>query len=72
MLLQATGRKLDECEGECEIETGRRIGADRIISGEIQMVGTRYKVSLRLHETHEGRLLASAIATGKTIDELDD
>ena len=72
VLLQSTGKKLEECEGECEVDTGRRIGADQIISGEIQKVGTRFKLTLRLHDTHEGRLLASAIGSGKSIDELDE
>ena len=72
VLLQSTGKKLEECEGECEVDTGRRIGADQIVSGEIQKVGTRYKLTLRLHDTHEGKLLASAIGSGKSIDELDE
>jgi hypothetical protein len=71
VLLQATGRKLEECEGECEVDTGRRIGADLIISGEIQKLGTLYKISLRLHDTHDGRLLSSSIASGRSIEELD-
>ena len=72
VLLQSTGRKLEECEGECEVDTGRRIGADQIISGEIQKVGSKFKLTLKLHDTHEGRLLASAIGSGKSIDELDE
>ena len=28
VLLQSTGRKIEDCEGECEVDTGRRIGAD--------------------------------------------
>lgn len=72
VLIQATGKKIDDCEGECEVDTGRRIGADLIISGEIQTVGTHYKISLRLHETKEGRLLGSAIASGSSVDELDE
>jgi len=72
VLLQASGKKLEECEGECEVDTGRRIGADLIVSGVIQKIGTHYKITLRLHETKEGRLLGSAIASGKSIDELDE
>ena len=71
VLLQASGRDLASCEGECEVDTGRRIGADQIVSGEIQKLGTLYKLSLRLHDTHEGRLLASTQASGKTVEELD-
>jgi len=71
VLLQASGKDLANCEGECEVDTGRRIGADEIVSGEIQKLGTLYKISLRLHDTREGRLLASTQASGKTIEELD-
>ena len=71
VLLQATGKKYEECEGECEVDTGRRIGADEIVSGEIQKLGKLYKLSLRLHDTREGRLLASTQASGKSVEELD-
>ncbi len=71
VLLQASGKDLANCEGECEVDTGRRIGADQIVSGEIQKLGTLYKLSLRLHDTREGRLLASTQASGKTVEELD-
>lgn len=72
VLLQATGKDAANCEGECEVDTGRRIGADAVVSGEILKVGSRYKLSLKLHETKEGRLLSTAVASGKSIDELDE
>ena len=72
VLLQASGKDLANCEGECEVDTGRRIGADAIVSGEVLKIGTRYKLTLRLHDTHDGRLLGGAVASGRTIDELDD
>jgi TolB-like protein len=72
VLLQATGKDASNCEGECEVDTGRRIGADAVISGEVLKVGSRYKISLKLHETHEGRLLSTGVASGKSIDELDE
>jgi hypothetical protein len=72
VLLQATGKDAASCEGECEVDTGRRIGADAVVSGELLKVGSRFKMSLRLHDTHEGRLLSTAVASGKTIDELDE
>src|SRR6266446_10998035 len=31
VLLQAQGKQLEDCEGECEVETGRRIGADLVV-----------------------------------------
>ena len=72
VLLQASGKDASQCEGECEVDTGRRIGADAVISGEVLKVGSRYKISLKLHETHDGRLLSTGVASGKSIDELDE
>jgi hypothetical protein len=72
VLLQAAGKDLASCEGECEVDTGRRIGADAVVSGDVLKVGSRYKMSLKLHDTHQGRLLATAIASGATVEELDD
>jgi len=72
VLLQASGKDLANCEGECEVDTGRRIGADAIVSGEIQKIGKNYKIALRLHETHEGRLIAAAVASGESVETLDD
>ena len=71
-LLQSSGKALENCEGECEVDTGRRIGADLIVSGEIQRVGSKLKLTMRLHETHEGKLLGASVASGKDIDELDE
>jgi hypothetical protein len=72
VLLQSAGRDPASCEGECEVDTGRRIGADAIVSGEVLKIGTRYKLALRLHETRDGKLLGAAVASGRSIDELDD
>jgi TolB-like protein len=71
VLLKATGKDASQCEGECEVDTGRRIDADLIVSGEIQRLGSKYKISLRLHETHDGRLLSAVVASGANLDELD-
>src|SRR5256885_3999260 len=71
VLLQAQGNQLADCEGECEVETGRRIGADLVVSGEILRVGESLKASLRLHETRSGMLVAAATAAGSTAEELD-
>ncbi len=71
MLLQAAGKKLEECEGECEVETGRRVGADLVVSGEALRVGSIFKLNLRLHDTRDGRLLSGGTASGRTVEELD-
>lgn len=71
VLLQSQGKTLEDCEGECEIDTGRRLGADFVVSGELLRVGTSYKLDLRLHETRDGQLVGGVTASGKTVDELD-
>src|SRR3954467_1998282 len=71
VLLQSSGKKLEECEGECEVETGRRIGADLVVSGELLRFGTQYKLNMKLHDTRSGELIAGSVAAGATADELD-
>src|SRR5258707_9825773 len=39
LLLKAQGKKLESCEGECELETGKMLGADYVISGRRTTVG---------------------------------
>jgi TolB-like protein len=71
VLLEASGKKLEDCEGECEIETGRRIGADLIVTGELLRFGEGLRVNFRLHETRSARLLAAAVASGTQADALE-
>jgi TolB-like protein len=72
VMVEAGGKKLEECEGECEVDTGRRLGADYIASGEVLRFGSKFVVNLKLHETHDGQLLGGSQAMGKTVDELGD
>jgi TolB-like protein len=71
VLLQASGKKMEDCEGECEVDTGRRVGADLVISGDVLRFGTQFKVNMKMHDTHTGELLQGAQASGGTLDELD-
>ena len=71
VLLQSQGKTLAECEGECEVDTGRRLGADYVISGEVLRVGSQLKLSLKLHDTHNGTLLGAASASGRDVESLD-
>lgn len=71
VLLQASGKDLAACEGECEVDTGRLIGADLVVSGELLKFGTQYKLNMKLHDTRSGELLSGAVAAGPTADQLD-
>jgi len=72
VLLKAAGKTALECEGECEVEIGRRLSADYVISGRIAKVGTRLLLTLRLHSTADARMVGSEEAQGRDADELVD
>jgi hypothetical protein len=60
------GTSLAACVGTCEVETGRKVGADHVVSGEVVRFGDQLRASLRLHETRSGRLegMETASAAG--------
>lgn len=66
------GQDLAACEGACEVETGRNIGADYVISGEIVTLGGALKVALKLFRSRDGRLLGARNASAPGAAELDD
>jgi TolB-like protein len=70
-LLEASGKKLEECEGECEVDTGRRLGADVVVTGEILRFGRGLRANLRLHDTHSAQLLSAAVASGESPEALE-
>ena len=73
LLLAGPGEKdLSDCEAECEITTGRKLGADALITGDLQRIGPELKLSLRLHQTATARLIATSFANAATAAELED
>jgi hypothetical protein len=70
-MLGASGQSLESCEGLCAIETGKKLGADYVISGDITRFGTTLKLVLKLHVVAGGNLVGSAQAEGQTLNELD-
>ena len=58
VLLKDMGKK-DCSEGDCEVETARNIGADFVVSGSVVRIDAAFVVTLKLHETKGGSLLAS-------------
>jgi TolB-like protein len=66
------GTDLAQCEGACEVETGRRVGADYVITGDIIRFGTQLKVSLRMHDTNTSQSKAAEDASGATVDDLEE
>lgn len=65
------GKTLEDCEGECEVETGRNIGVDYIISGRIVAFGKGLRAILVIHDTASGRQLQSANAGGGDLQSIE-
>lgn len=70
VLLKEPGTALEGCEGACEAEAGRRIGADLVVSGELLRSDSRYELNLKLHDTRSGELLSSSAGSGASPDDL--
>ena len=58
-ILSDNGKEAACMEGSCEIEIGRNIGADYIITGNILQIEGMYVLNLKLYETKTGGLLAT-------------
>ena len=65
------GTDLSTCIGACEVETGRKIGADWVVSGEIVAYGTQLKLTLKLHNTASGSLTDLQRASAASVDALE-
>ena len=67
------GKTLEQCQGECEVETGRNIGADYVLSGEVRKLpeGLGYRLTAKIHQTRNGSLLSSEIYEGITFKQLE-
>lgn len=57
--------KSDCVAGSCEMEIARNIGANYVMSGEVALLEGGYYVTLKLHETDKGELLATQALRGK-------
>jgi len=56
------GRSLADCVGDCAVETGRKIGADMVVTGEVTTFGGQLRVTVNLHEMKNGNLLGQVVA----------
>ena len=59
-------------EGACEVETARNLGVDYVVSGNVVSISNVLVVSLKLHETGSGALVASKQQRGADVLTLMD
>lgn len=64
------GTTLSECVGECEVEVGRKIGADYLITGEVGVISGQLQLLLRLYETRGGSLKGQATLNAPDVGAL--
>ncbi len=71
MLLEDMGLDATPVQGECEVETGRNIGAAFVISGGMEDIGPgRFLLSLKVHDTASGALKATGDVRGESLESL--
>ena len=58
-ILSDMGKDASCMEGQCEVEVGRNVGADLIVTGDILKMGSMYVLTLKLYDTTTGALLNS-------------
>jgi sulfatase modifying factor 1 len=51
------GRTLADCVGECAVETGRKLGVDYVVTGEVTSFGGQIRVTVNLHGMKTGNLI---------------
>ena len=58
-ILSDMGKDASCMEGQCEVEVGRNVGADFIVTGDILKIEGTYVLTLKLYDTTSGGLLNS-------------
>ena len=58
-------------EAKCEVEFGRRVGADLVVSGDIVRFGRDLKVTIVLHATDTAALQATESASAPSVEALE-
>jgi len=70
-LLPPDKRSLKNCEGECEVETGRLLGANYLVTGTVTKFSGELRVTIRLYDVAGGDMLDSKKASAKKVKELE-
>lgn len=71
LALLPPGTDLADCEADCEVSTGRLLGADLIITGEVLRFGSGLRVVLRAHDVASAKWVASTTASGTRVETLE-
>jgi len=64
-------RSIADCIGDCAVETGRKIGADFIVTGRVYKFSGQLRVSIDIHETEDGNLLSTVHAGAPSLLDIE-
>ncbi len=64
------GKAIEDCEGECLVETGKNISADYVCQARVGVFGGALTLSAELYETMGNKLIASFNGQGKNVNAL--
>jgi TolB-like protein len=71
-LLPPGVRLVDCLSSQCEVEVGRKIGADYIVTGEILKFGDELRMNLKVHHCASSAFLGSETAGGARLADLEN
>lgn len=69
--LLPVGTDLAHCIGECAVQTGRNIGADYVITGDVLEVGGQLRVKFTLYGTADGNLMEYGVVRGEDTADVE-
>jgi hypothetical protein len=70
-LMLPPDQTLEDCIKDCQISTGRAIGADYIITGEVFKFGQSIRMTLQLYESKTGILKSTDQVSADQLDALE-
>ena len=71
-ILSDMGKDASCIEGNCEVDIGRNIGVDLIVTGDVIVIEKAYVLTLKLYDTHSGALLNIKEVQQETLLTLKD
>ena len=69
-IVQDMGKDITCLSGSCEIEIARNIGADYVVTGDLLRLEDTYLLTLKLHDSHTGLMLAGKEVNSTSLLEL--
>ena len=65
------GKSIEECEGECLVETGKNIAADYVAQAHVGRFANNLTITVELYETAGNKLLGSFSSRAPNIESLE-